>query len=202
MAHPKVRKHITLRWDKAETVASWYRCFLHLDRTRIDWDKTSVSIITYTLIIIMMIRCFFMPVTLVYCMSWKETVNLTLSLCPSLHQLSLSVSKLPALTAGRWARPTTLRHGGHRSPPSLSPRSASGCSRALSGRIIAPRRNRREWLELRRRATRAPTKRLLLPVHPQTTWDHQVQHLHGQFSCSYLRWAQASLVLISQVVLG
>lgn len=137
----------------------------------------------------MMISCF--SCTLDHCIFFQETVSLTLFLSPSLHQLSLRMSKLPVLMAGRWARPASLRHGGHHSPPSLSPRSASGCSRALLGRTTAPRRNHRECLALRRRATRARTSRLLLPVHPQTTWDHQVEHLHGRFACTCLRWASS-----------
>lgn len=84
---------------------------------------------------------------------------LTFIISPSLHQLSLRMSKPP--TAGRWAGPTSLRHGDRRPPPSPSPRSATGCSRAPWGGITVRRMSCRECWELRRRP---PCSRHRLPV--------------------------------------
>lgn len=122
----------------------------------------------------------------------QEVVTLTLFF--SFHhtpQLSLRMSKPPVLMAGRWAGPVSLCHGGHRSPPSLSLRSATGCSKAPLGRIItAPRTSCRECWELRRRA---PTSPHLLPVPLQTTWDPLGELHHGWPACTCLRLASRSL---------
>lgn len=139
----------------------------------------------------MMISCFFMQAKLVFSVSLYEFVNLTLCLFPSLHQLSLRMSKPPVLMAVRWAEP--MSHGGHRSPPSLSPRSATGCSKAPLGRITAARTSCRECWELRRMAARAPISRHLLPVLLQTTWDPQGEPRHGRSACTCPRLVSRSL---------
>lgn len=119
--------------------------------------------------------------------------------CNSLHscfpQLSLRMSRPPVLIAERRAGPTRVHHGGHSSPPSLSPRSATGCSRAHLGRISALRMSFRECWEPTRRAARVSISHFLLLVPPQTIWGPQGEHPLGQFACSCRRLASRSLFL-------
>lgn len=142
--------------------------------------------------IVMMISCFLMQTRRHSSVSWQYLVTLTLS-SQSLPQLSLRMSNPPALMAASWAGPVSLHRGGHRSPPSRSPRSATGSSRAHSGRITAPRRSCREYWELRRRAARSPIICHLLPVPLQNTWDPQVEPHHGRLACTCPRLASSAL---------
>lgn len=115
-----------------------------------------------------------------------ETFSLKhLNLLPSFPQLTLRMSKLPM--AGRWAGPSSLRHGDRLPQPSRSPRSATGCSRAPWGGPSAQRMSCRQRRVLRRRA---PLSRCRLPVLLQTQEDSKEELRHGRHACTCLRSAR------------
>lgn len=147
-------------------VVSWYRCFL------CEALKPEVSDF---LLKIQSIDKFFILVQL-------ETfgeMNLSYSLSP--HQLSLRMSKQP--TVGSLAGPSSLRHGDHLQPPSRSPRSATGCSRAPWGGLSVQRMNCKQQRGQRRKV---PLSRHRLPVLLLTQYGFKGDFRHGRLRLARL----------------